>query len=75
MAGGLLVWGLLHNILPGLHTFGMMSATFLAVFLLSNILENILFGIILGTVTRTRREAFIAGAFLQAALGLSCWIL
>tara|TARA_B100001093_G_scaffold347621_1_gene332198 strand:- start:409 stop:636 length:228 start_codon:yes stop_codon:yes gene_type:complete len=75
MAGGLLVWGVLHNILPGLTTFGTMSMTFLGFFLLSNMIENVLFGAILGTVTRTRRDAFIAGALLQMGLSLSCWIL
>lgn len=75
MAGGLLVWGLMHNILPGLMTFGTMSAVFLGTFLLSNFLENALFGTILGTVTRTRKGAFVAGALFQATLGLSAWVL
>ncbi len=75
MAGGLLVWGLMHNILPGLMSFGTMSMAFLGVFLLSNLVENALFGTILGTVTKTRRDAFVAGAMFQTMLGLSAWIL
>lgn len=75
MAGGLLVWGLLHNILPGLMSFGTMSMTFLGVFLLANLVENALFGTILGTVTRTRKGAFLAGALFQTTLGLSAWAL
>ena len=75
MAGGLMVWGLLHNILPGLMSFGAMSMTFLGVFLLSNLLENALFGTILATVTRTRKGAFMAGALFQTTLGLSAWML
>lgn|GEM_PF-5851533 len=75
MLGGLLVWGLMHNILPGLMSFGSMSMAFLAAFLVSNLIENALFGTILGTVTRTRRGAFLAGAAFQTALGLSIWIL
>jgi len=75
MLGGLLVWGLLHNLLPGLMPFGTMSLTFLGAFLMANIAENVLFGTILATLTKTRRGAFTAGAAFQAAIGLSAWAL
>lgn len=75
MLGGLMVWGLLHNLLPGLMPFGAMSLSFLGVFLVSNIIENVLFGTILATLTKTRRSAFLAGAAFQAMIGMSAWIL
>lgn len=75
MAGGLLVWGVLHNTLPGLNTFETMSLAFLGFFLVANILENALFGTVLGAIARTRRGAFVAGALLQLSLILSAWIL
>ena len=75
MLGGLMVWGLLHNLLPGLMPFGTMSLSFLGVFLLSNILENALFGTILATLTKSRRSAFMAGAGFQTVIGMSAWIL
>jgi len=73
MLGGLLVWGLLHNLLPGLMPFGAMSLGFLGAFLTANIVENVLFGTILATLTKTRRGAFAAGAAFQATIGLSAW--
>ena len=75
MLGGLAVWGLLHNLLPGLMPFGTMSLSFLGVFLVSNIIENVLFGTILATITKTRRAAFAAGAAFQSAIGMAAWLL
>ncbi len=74
MLGGLVVWGLLHNLLPGLMPFGAMSLSFLGAFMLANIVENALFGTLLATFTKSRRGAFAAGAAFQTAFALSAWM-
>lgn len=69
-SGGLLVWGLLHNILPGLLTFSDMASGELLSFIGSNIIENALFGVMLASMARTGRGAFTLGVTFQAALFL-----
>ncbi len=73
--GGLLAWGLLHNVLPGLLPMGRMPVAFLLSFGLANVLENVLFGTVIGTVARSRREAFTMGALFQLVLLGAAWIL
>jgi len=69
-AGGLLVWGFLHNVLPGLIHFADMGGGELATFVGSNIIENALFGVMLASIARTGRGAFTLGVLFQAALVL-----
>lgn len=64
-AGSLLVWGFLHNILPGLIPFGEMGAGELLTFTGSNILESALFGVMLASFASTGRRAFTLGAAFQ----------
>ena len=71
-SGSLLVWGLLHNILPGLVHFSDMGGLELGTFIGSNILESALFGVVLASVAATGRGAFSLGALFQVLLfGLS----
>lgn len=73
--GGLLTWGLLHNVLPGLEHMGQMSTAFLLAFGLANVLENILFGTVLGTLAKSRRQAFVMGGTFQLLLLSVAWML
>lgn len=73
--GGVLMWGLMHNILPGLMPFGQMSLAFLLLFGMANLLEMALFGVVLGSTAQDRRGAFAAGAAFQATLGTLTWLL
>lgn len=73
--GGLLVWGFLHNVLPGLVPFGEMPAAWLAAFVGSNVLESALFGAVAATLARTRRGAFGLGALASATLLGLAWLL
>jgi hypothetical protein len=72
--GGLLMWGLLHNVLPGLEHMGQMSMAFLLVFGLANVLENVLFGTVLGTIAENRRQAFVMGGTFQLLLLGVAWM-
>lgn len=73
--GSLLVWGFLHNVLPGLVPFGEMPAAWLAAFVGSNVLESALFGAVAATLARTRRGAFALGALGSAGMLGLAWIL
>lgn len=73
--GGLMSWGLLHNILPGLLPMSRMSLAFLVFFGFANVLENVLFGTVLGTIAGSRRQAFALGAIFQLVLLSIAWIL
>lgn len=71
-SGSLLVWGLLHNTLPGLMFFSDMASGELGTFVASNFLESALFGVVLASITRSGRGAFALGALFQTLLfGLS----
>lgn len=67
-AGGLLTWGVLHNVLPWLMPFAEMGAAPLAAFFVANVLESLLFGLMLGSFVRSRVAAFALGAAFSAAL-------
>lgn len=67
-SGSLLVWGLLHNVLPGLMFFSEMTGGELGSFVASNFLESALFGVVLASVARTGRGAFALGAVFQTLL-------
>ena len=67
-AGGLLTWGVLHNVLPWLLPFAEMGAAPLAAFVAANVLESLLFGLMLGSFVRSRAAAFALGAGFSAAL-------
>ncbi|MEL6344109.1 MAG: hypothetical protein AAFV53_13400 [Myxococcota bacterium] len=73
-SGGLLTWGLLHNILPGLIPFGAMGGVELGTFLASNVIEAGLFGVMLASLTRTGRGAFTLGVVFQTALLMFSYI-
>jgi hypothetical protein len=71
-SGSLLVWGLLHNILPGLIPFDEMATGELAAFIGSNVIESALFGVMLASFASSGRSAFSLGAMFQVLLfGLS----
>lgn len=74
-AGGLLTWGILHNVLPGLTPFVMMPTAFLVAFIAANVLENALFGAMLASMVKTRRAAFALGAAFQGAFLSLAWFL
>ena len=63
--GSLMVWGLLHCILPGLTPFGEMGMVELGSFLGSNIIESALFGVMLAAFSTTGRQAFSLGMLFQ----------
>ena len=71
--GGLLVWTILHNVLPGLVPFGNMGPGHLLSFLGANILENALFGVMLASVVKSVRGAFTLGVLFQGALLLASY--
>ncbi len=64
-AGGLLIWTILHNTLPGLIWFGTMELSSLLSFIGANIIESALFGVMLASVVRTARAAFTLGLLFQ----------
>jgi cation transport ATPase len=71
-SGSLLVWGLLHSILPGLVTFDMMGLAELTTFVGANIIESSMFGVLFASLAKNGRHAFSMGALFQTLfLGLS----
>ncbi len=71
--GGLLVWSILHNVLPGLIPFGEMEAGELLSFLGANVIESALFGVMLASVATTVRGALSLGVLFQGALLLGSY--
>ena len=71
--GGLLVWAILHNVLPGLIPFGDMAGGEMLSFLGANIIESALFGVMLASVARTVRGAFTLGVLFQSVLLLGSY--
>ena len=71
--GSLLVWSILHNVLPGLIPFGGMGSGELLAFLGANIIESALFGVMLASITETIRGAFSLGMLFQGVLLLSSY--
>lgn len=72
--GGLLTWGFLHNVLPGLVPFHDMPGAYLGAFVAANVLENALFGVIAASLARTRRGAFTLGVASQLILLSLAWL-
>ena len=71
-SGSLLVWGLLHNILPGLVPFDMMGLTELTTFIGVNVIESAMFGVLFASIAKNGRQAFSMGALFQTLFfGLS----
>jgi hypothetical protein len=66
--GGLLVWGILHNVIPILEPFVRMPLDFLIAFVAANIVENVLFGAMLASFVKSRRAAFLLGGLFQLVL-------
>jgi len=64
-AGSLLVWAVLHNILPFLVSFGAMGTIEFGTFFLANGIESALFGVMLASFAATGRSAFSLGAMFQ----------
>jgi len=73
-AGGLMLWGLAHNALPGLMPFAQMGWAYLGAFVGANVLENLLFGVLVATLSASRAGAFVRGAAVQGVL-LGSWAL
>lgn len=73
-AGGLMLWGLAHNALPGLLPFAQMGWAYLGAFVGANIVENLLFGVLVATLSASRAGAFARGAAVQGVL-LGSWAL
>ncbi|MDG1478179.1 MAG: hypothetical protein P8R54_01245 [Myxococcota bacterium] len=72
--GGLLVWTVAHNVLPGLVPFGAMEAGELLSFFAANVLESALFGVMLASVAKTVRGALRLGVLFQGILLLSSYV-
>ncbi len=72
--GGLLVWAVAHNVLPGLVPFGAMEAGELLSFFAANVLESALFGVMLASVAKTVRGALRLGVLFQGILLLSSYV-
>ena len=66
--GGLLVWAILHNVIPILEPFVRMPLDFLVAFVLANVVENVLFGAMLASFVKTKRAAFLLGGLFQLVL-------
>lgn len=71
--GGLLVWSVAHNVLPGLIPFGAMESGELLSFFAANVIENALFGVMLASVAKTVRGALSLGVLFQGFLLLSSY--
>ena len=71
--GGLLVWTVAHNVLPGLVPFGAMEAGELLSFFAANVLESALFGVMLASAAKTVRGALSLGVLFQGVLLLSSY--
>ena len=63
--GGLLTWGVVHNLSPLLEPFAAMGPAELAAFVAANVVEMTLLGMMLASFTRSSRTAFGLGALLQ----------
>ncbi len=68
--GGLVVWGILHNVIPVLEPFVRMPLDFLAAFVAANVVENVLFGAMLASFVQSRRAAFLMGGLFQLVMML-----
>ena len=66
--GGLLVWAILHNVIPILEPFISMPLDFLLAFVAANVVENVLFGAMLASFVTSRRAAFLLGGLFQLVL-------
>ena len=71
--GSLLVWAILHNVLPGLVPFDEMSVGQLLAFLGANIVESALFAVVLASIAETVRGAFSLGVLFQGVLLLGSY--
>ncbi|MCB9759667.1 MAG: hypothetical protein H6739_07475 [Alphaproteobacteria bacterium] len=69
-AGGFGTWLVLHNLIPGLMHFDMMSSTMVMTFAAFNLLEGALWGMMLASFVRSRTGAFVLGAAFQLVLML-----
>jgi len=69
--GGLLTWGIVHNLSPLLRPFSDFSAVELATFASLNVVEMSLIGMMLASLTKSRMVAFgLGSAFQVVQLGI-----